>query len=199
MDGFLKRPQQLGWEVETKLLAVDQRGRIKQILRKRDQWVGTVKKLAAVKLAFRVGKAPTFYLVDATIRNRSGKKLAHYADYFRVMPRRVAVRLGLNATSYRAGEVLLMRLENLSTVGISFGYEFGLDVWDGSSWTASSAVPSEWLGVGLGIGAGQTQQCQRFPLVDDLSPGWYRLTKSFSTSLGGPFSHVARAKFEVVP
>lgn len=66
-----------------------------------DSTVGSIKRRSGVKLAFKVGKAPMFYRVDATFRNQSGEKLAHHADYFRVMPRKVDVHLILANDSYK--------------------------------------------------------------------------------------------------
>lgn len=197
MEGSLKEPQALQWDVSSRLSVVDRQGRIQRIVDRRYQRIGRLKVPSEARLAFHVGKLPRFYRVDVTFKDVSGRRLAHYADYFRVMPRRVDVRLGLNAASYRPGQVLLMRLENLGTIGISFGYEFALDVWDGSSWTTSPATPLGWEQVGFGIGAGTVQQCQQFRLPTDMAAGKYRLTKFFATSLAGRASHIARAIFEV--
>jgi hypothetical protein len=197
MDGSLEEPQDLRWDVRSRLAVVDRQGRIQRIVDRRHQHVGRLKELSDVKLAFHVGKLPRVYRVDVTFKDWSGSKLAHYADYFRAMPRRVDVRLGLNAASYQPGQVLLMRLEDLGTVGISFGYKFALDEWDGSSWTTSPATPLGWEEIGFGIGAGEAQRCQQFRLPTDIATGKYRLTKFFATSLAGRASQIARAIFEV--
>jgi hypothetical protein len=197
LDGGPDHRQTLDWDVGTSLSSVNRQGRIKRVLRERDQKFREVKTLSAVNLGFVVGSSPRFYRVDVTFRDLSGRTLGRYADYFRVMPRRVDVRLGLDAGTYRAGAAVLMRLENLGTVGISFGYEFALDIWNGSSWAASPAVLPLWPQVALGLGAGLTQQCQRFQIPEDIVPGRYRLSKFYSTSLGGPFSHASSAAFEI--
>jgi hypothetical protein len=92
-----------------------------------------------------------------------------------------------------------MRLENFGTATIYFGYEFDLEILTEGEWLPSSAEPVGWPSVGLGVGGGRTERCQRFRLPADLMPGRYRITKRFTTKPAGHHEVAAAAQFDVVP
>jgi hypothetical protein len=198
LDGRDERVKGPDWITESRLVAVDRKGKPQRILRQRVQRVAKAIKLDAIDLGFKVGPRPRFYRVDLEVRGATGKRIASYADYFRVMRRKVDVRLSLDRNSYRPGETVLMRLENYGTIMIGTGFSFALEIFDGTSWRES---PAEfyWPSIGLGLGAGWAQECQSVLLPSDLTPGRYRLTKRYSTSWAGSANRTVRAMFDVQP
>lgn len=199
LEGKLHRPAPVGWSAVSTLRGVNRHGKPGPIIRQRTQRIGAVSSRAEVNLAFVVGARPRFYRVDIDIRQMDGTRHARYADYFRVVPRLVGARLGLEKEVVHPGDVLLMRLENVGTIGIEFGYEFDLKVRTDNEWTTSPAQPAGWPEVGLGLGAGRNASCERVALPSDIAIGSYRVTKRFGTSPGGPFKRQAQAFFSVQP
>jgi Bacterial Ig-like domain len=197
LGGYLQHPHRVDWNVMSKLSVVDRRGKPVRVDRVRWQHVATIGDPSKVDLAFAVGPAAKFYRIDIAFFEADGGRVAHYADYFRVMPRRVDTRLALSSTMYKPGEVLRWKLQNLGTTLITFGYEFSLDAWNGAAWAPSEVELPVWPQIGLGLGPGQSEKCEHFALPMDMRPGKYRVIKRFGTSLGGPFSRVVGAAFEV--
>jgi hypothetical protein len=187
-----------GWLVESRLSVVDRRGRHQRTLRRRVRTVYKTAKPAAVNLDFKVGGKLGFYRVDIEVYSLAGKGLVSYQDYFRVAKLIVDVRLGLDRDAYRADRNVLLRLENYGTVGVVYGYEFALEVFDGAAWRISPTGIAGWPQPAFGLGLGRAQPCQRFALPSELSPGRYRLIKKYSTTMGASM-HPARAAFDVLP
>jgi hypothetical protein len=196
LEGPSKHRAKLDAVVHSRLVAVNQRGRPKGPARVRERRVRTILSRSRVNLGFGVGGGPQLYRLDVQAREFGGKRLWSYSEYVRVVPRTVKARLGLSAGSYHVGGVVLFRLENVGSAEILFGYEFALEVWNGSAWSLSPGAPDSFEQIGLGIGGGQTARCQRFQLPVDLVPGRYRISKPYSAGLKAP-SREARAMFDV--
>jgi hypothetical protein len=183
--------------LSSRLVVVNQRGRPMGAARERERRVKTILSPSRVDLGFGVGGAPRLYRMDVQARDFEGMRLWSYSEYIRVVPRTVKARLGLSAGSYNAGDVVLFRLENAGSAEILFGYEFALEVWNGSSWSISPGATDSFEQIGLGIGGGHTERCQRLQLPANLAAGRYRISKPYSARLKGP-SREVRAIFDVV-
>jgi hypothetical protein len=197
LEGHSGHPAKLDAVIKSRLVVVDQHGRPKGAGRARMRRVKTVVSPMRVDLGFRVGEAPRLYRVDVRAREFEGKRLWSYSEYIRVVPRTVAVRLGLSAGSYHLGDVVRFRLENVGSAEIFFGYEFALEMWNGSAWSMSPGAPDSFEQIGLAIGGGRAERCQRIQLPANLPPGRYRISKPYSAGLKAP-SHEVRALFGVI-
>jgi hypothetical protein len=189
--------KRISWGVNSELSLVAQDGRVISEIGKRIQRPGSLKSASSANIVFEVGKAPRFYRIDVTFLGAGGKSLAHYAEYFRVVPRTLKARLGLERKTYTPGDRVAMRMENLGTVDISYGYEFAVEIWMGSAWAKSDVSLPGWPEVGLGLGGGRSAECQRLPITQEFMPGKYRLSKQYGIGPGGPFPYVVRAVFDV--
>jgi hypothetical protein len=193
-SGRVVKPRVL---IESSIVAVNQRGQNEGSERKVNRRVRNMRSRSTVDLGFVVESAPRMYRVDAQAWDLRGKRLWSYSEYFRIVRRTVEVQLGVSAGSYQAGKVVLFRLENVGSAQIFFGYEFALEMWDGRAWSFSPATPDGFEQVGLGIGGGHSERCQKFQLPADLAPGRYRISKHFSAGLRAS-SREVRAMFNVV-
>lgn len=183
------------WNVSARLTPVDARGHSRGVARRYMRQINTAGATKRVPLAFHVGGKPTFYRFDISFTSPSGRPLGSYAEYFRVVRRKVKVELALSASTYMPGSVLLARLKNPGTVSIVYGYDFKLEHWTGESWVLDPATPKGWLMVALGLGGGGAAKCERIPL--GTVPGTYRATKEYSLVPAGHEVPV-RAEFEIV-
>jgi hypothetical protein len=197
LGAFVAMPSgsHLMWKVDTQLSRVDQQGRPLGSTRRHQQRIGvsggTAKQFS---LGFDVGGMPSLYRFDITFRARSGRLLGHYSEYFRVMPRRVDVKLALSKHVYGPGATLLARLQNRGTTPIYFGYSFSIERWTGNEWVLDPSILQEWPLVELSLNGGAMDACQR--VVLDGVPGRYRMSRKFSTSPAGRTVPV-RAEFEI--
>jgi hypothetical protein len=160
--------------------------------------VGVAQDLNAnpLDLSFKVGKSPAVYRVDSYFRSWAGRKLAHYAQYFRVIKRTVDVQLGIYKNSLHPGDTVVVRLENLGTAPIFFGVDFVLEIWDETAWVRSPLSPAGFILPGFGIGGGGAAECNRFQLPVDAPPGHYRMSKPYSVSMSR-HERFVRAEFDV--
>jgi hypothetical protein len=108
-------------------------------------------------------------------------------------------RLALSGRRFRPGEVVQVRLENLGSEAIPYGYGIGLERETPRGW---KGVPREYAVplVQLIAEGGEVGICERLGPPPRLSPGHYRVTKEVSTYAEprGYTDHLLTAKFEVV-
>jgi Bacterial Ig-like domain len=166
--------------------------------------VHTVGRSHPVKLAFPVGSSPALYRIDVTFQNGGDEQLASFGAYFRVVPRTRHARLGLNATSYRPGDVVFGRVENFGTETAFYGVPYAIERFDGSAWAIAPESPrGPSILLLLNSPPGQTgDQCSTFPIPPTMPPGRYRMSKD--VGYGVPFArdlHEATltAEFELTP
>lgn len=171
-----KGPIKVNWIITAKLIRVDFRGRVIRPLRWARQhatWL-TAKRQSRLPLVFP-GK-PGFYRIQIVFRNGAGKRIGGFGQYVRILRPNLDVRLTLNKTSYRPGDVVIPQLKNYGTLSPgTFGLGGTLERHDGSTWRPVNDIgPTPFIG--LGIGPGESASCWEAKIPEDAAPGLYRFT-----------------------
>jgi hypothetical protein len=149
-------------------------------------------------LLFPVSSRPAFYRVDSYFfSSKSNMMLAHYAEYFRVVKRIVRLRLKLKKHSYFPGETVLVRLDNLGSVALSYEYAYSLERYVDGQWTDDPLTPKYTPAVLKGVGAGRATRCDSIHLPEIFPAGRYRVSKDIGIWPNGRLSRHARAAFIV--
>jgi hypothetical protein len=180
--GGRKSGRESVWVVNSTLSAVRKGGAVTDVVGERSQGLSRIIKGvtdAVVIGAFHVSRRPGFYRLDLEFSNVSGRKV-RYAEYFRVLPRRVDLRLGLMRASVKPGESLIWRVENFGTVSVFFGLDRTVERYEGTGWTLSPVFPLGAPAVGFSMGPGTVSECHSIQVPTTAQPGRYRLSKSVS-------------------
>jgi len=129
-------------------------------------------------LFFSVSAEPALYRVDIVFRNRTGKRLGAYGQYFRVVSPLQDARLRLNATSYRPGETVYARVENFGTELVTYGVSYSIERYNGTSWGEAPESPNgPWILPLLFSQPGTSGRCSGFSIPTEMTPGRYRFAK----------------------
>lgn len=190
-------PLRVNWRVDTELALVNRSGSVTKTLASRHLRVaGLSAGGPGLPLSFRVER-PAFYRVEATFSDDHGRRLGRYAEYFRVLKRRVDVRLELPRRDLHPGDVLETRLENAGTTFLSFGEEFSIDRYLDGEWQRDPSFPQGFIQVGFVMFGGQAYVCRNVKLPPDTASGGYRFSKRVEVSGGARRELVA--DFHVSP
>jgi hypothetical protein len=181
----------LNWIVEARYVRVDARGRAIQV---RGHIVRRVKRLRSdedtppggLDLLFKVGR-PALYRLEITFSELSGKRLARFGEYLRVLAPKLSARLSLNGTAFHAGESVLATVGNYGTTSLSFGLYRRIEYFNGTSWetapnSSQGAVPLPLLWAGPGASA----QCWGFTIPAGEPQGLYRFVVEVSSQPPSP-------------
>lgn len=185
-----------GWEAWSTLTAVRAGGAALRIVGKKRQTLNRVTSGSVDSLRLGVFSLPAreaFYRLNVVFRN--GSESHSYREYYRVLPRRVDLRLALSSAVLAPGEKLSWRLENFGTLQVSHGLEYSIERLSNSRWVVDPITPSGFPGVGFSMGAGDASRCQSLQLPAQISPGLYRLSKD--AEVGGRERRVV-SEFTVV-
>jgi hypothetical protein len=181
----------LNWIVEARYARVDKHGRPTQV---RGHIVRRVKRLhsdedkpsGALDFLFKVGR-PGLYRLEITFSEFSGKRLARFGEYLRVLTPELDARLSLSGTAFQAGERVQARIENYGTTSLSFGLSRTIEYFNGASWepalnSSQGAVllPLLWAGPGV------STQCWDFTIPSAEPQGLYRFVVRADSSRPGP-------------
>lgn len=129
-------------------------------------------------LSFAVPDDPAIYTVEISFRNAGGKLLGRFGKYFRVMKAQSNVRLKLNASTYKAGDKLYARVENLGTEYVAYGVPYSIQRFDGESWLKAPQSPSgPWIMPLWVSPPGRSGHCNSFGIPADMPLGRYRVVK----------------------
>lgn len=181
--------------VTVRLLSVSRSGQDAKVRATRQFRLEDWSELAKRNLGFRVGRHPRLYRVDVTFRRSQFE--SRFSEYFKVVRPRLGVRLGVFASNLAAGNTMVLRMENLGTTPIYYGYFFSVDQFVEGQWTPSQFVPDGWPTVGLGLLAGRSGPCEKYPLPADMPLGTYRIIKAYSLRLGQRDSRQVMSIFHV--
>lgn len=196
--GRLRHPLKLDWNVTTTLWSVDHRGRQLQVIDRDRRRFGEVHDVRNLDLA--VAARPGLYRFDMDFQKYNGTVLAVFSEYFRVVPRRVRVRVGLSQPVLHAGEIELGQLENLGTEFMSLpnGEQLNIEHLENGQWTQ---VPTDVSNVTV-VGAepllwgGFATRCSSFTIAPETLPGLYRF--SIAAKPAGSPLRVVTGEFSVV-
>lgn len=192
--------QAAGWLVTAKLAEVDHQGR--NVAKSRWRRLRIANSPFSQRLAFRVSREPALYRLEIVFRNRSGKKLARYGEYFRVLESEIDANLVLPTTVFRPGELVVPRLVNRGTEPLFYGLHYTIESFDGTQWVTAKITPTgPVLAIGISSGPGEWASCWQFRIPPDAAPGLYRFVWSGSAGRNGrlngrnPFT--LSAEFEI--
>jgi len=132
---------------------------------------------------FHVPGGPRFYRLSVEFHGAGDTETFVYREYFRVVARRVDLRLVLSSASMRPGEELVWRLENFGSTSVVYGLDYRIDRHDGNGWVEDPISPTGFPWVGFMMGAGAASRCQSLRLPDTMQPGRYRLVKTAGIGL----------------
>lgn len=111
-----------------------------------------------------------------------------------VGPSRFQAALRVSSDVARAGGQLRMRVDNLGTETISYGYAYRLERRRKGTWLRQPAKPV--FGPKLYLEGGRAGACQTFQIGEDAAPGRYRVSKTVTTAESSE-SKTLRAIFQV--
>jgi hypothetical protein len=152
----------------------------------------------------RISGRPALYRIEMEARNGSGRVLARYGQYSRIVRRRSDPRLLLGRTTLRPGETTSIGVAEFGTGYLVFNPGYTVETFDGAAWLPTgiqAQTPSNILGPLADSGASAV--CSKLPIPAGTPPGRYRLSQPVEHRWGVPRPHpvrsVLRAEFEVAP
>jgi hypothetical protein len=169
----------LNWDVTAALKRVDGRGRVLDTVGTVHRRLGEVEGLEELQFSFPAH--PGLYEVDISFRTLTGRELASYSEHFRVVPRRVKLRMAVSGDTFKAGETAYARVLNLGTVPAVLRPRLPVDREEGGAWVRVAEPPVSRESVEefrWTVGGGQASPCVAFQVPADAIPGAYRFTSS---------------------
>lgn len=190
------------WDITVTLARVNGSGKVVQRLGRRHLRLGDLGQALITEPHFALPEdKPAVYRTTLLIRSHSGRKLAEFGNYYRVIRHTVHARLATDATTYRPGSTLFARVEDPGAAFILFGEEFFIEKREGEEWVPLPEAP---FPMGLfEVAPGTTSNhCTVFPIPASMPAGRYRLSQevviSWPTQLR-QLRPMLRAEFDVVP
>ena len=189
------------WDITVTLARVNGRGKVVQRLGRRHQRLGALGPALITEPHFALPRKLGIYRPTLLIRTASGKRLAEFGNYYRVIKPSVHIRLVPNAKTYRPGSTLFARVEDPGAAFVLFGEAFFIEKQEGEEW---APLPEAPFPMGLfEVAPGMTSNhCTPFPIPATTPPGRYRLSQEIVISWPSlqrqlrPFLH---AEFDVAP
>jgi hypothetical protein len=189
------------WDITVTLARVNGRGRVVKRIGQRHQRLTGLPPIGEVEPHFSLSGKPALYRTTLVIRSHSGRRLAEFGNYQRVISPSVHTRLALDAPTYRPGDTLFGRVENPGAAIVLFGQEYKIEKLEGESWVpvveAQFVIPLYWVAAGVTSG-----HCIPFTIPTSMPTGRYRLSQEAVISwprLRGQLRPTLHAEFEVVP
>jgi hypothetical protein len=177
--------RRLDWQVTSRLVELDRRGHPVGLPRAIERHV---KRLRSADFDFRVSGKPAIYRLEIVFENESGKRLARYGGYFRVLRPSLDVDFLLNGTIFHRGEQVQAWLVNRGVASLSFGLGKTIEYNDGTAWTnppvafPGGPVPA----IGLSIGPATKTSCWKTTIPTDAATGVYRFAAEVNAALKAP-------------
>lgn len=186
LPGIVTEGRRLDWDVVSRLVRIDRRGRDIEVVKAQRRHVGPIELVYRVELGFKRSPRPGLYRYDISFASGDGTPLGEYRAHYVVVRRDLEIRLRLNATSFRPGDRILAKIENFRASGYGYGLDYWIQRRDGADWEPVSF--EELFGhrvrfprVRRGTGAGMSGPCSASLTVPEtMAPGRYRLVKQIS-------------------
>lgn len=190
-----------GWEITVTFARVNSRGRVVQPLGRRHFRLGALAPATITEPHILLPGKPATYRTTLVIRSHSGRQLAKFGNYYRVIRPKVHASLVTDASAYPPGSTLYARLENPGATVVLFGEEFFIEKLEGEEWEPLPGTP---FPTPLRfVAAGTTSRyCTVYPIPDSTPAGKYRLSQEAViswNSLDGQIRPMLHAEFDVVP
>jgi hypothetical protein len=189
-----------GWDITVTLAQVRRDGSTVEELGRRRVRLGALAPALVTEPHFALPGRPAFYRTTLAIQGRSGRKVAEFGNYYRVVRPRIDIRLVPEAPSYRPGETLMARLENPGTAFALLAEESTVEGLQGESWGPVPDVPAISTPLQFVAPGTTSARCVTFTIPASMPPGQYRLANETVISWPSDESHrrpELHAEFEV--
>jgi hypothetical protein len=189
------------WDVTVAFARVNRDGKVVQPIGQRRLRLGDLAPALITEPGFAMSGKPAIYRTTLVIRAPSGRKLAEFGNYYRVIRPTVHVHLAPISTVYRPGATLFARVQNPGAAFVLFGEEFAIEKLEGESWIPAPGSPGPFAIPLYFVAPGtNSSHCIVFPIPTSIPAGKYRVTQEVVISW--PFEHresrpTLRAEFEV--
>jgi hypothetical protein len=166
------------WKAKTTIVEVDRNGfpigRPQQSIKR----VDFLDPALGREFQAQVSRAPAFYRSTIVFSGVSGQELGKFSFYTRVVKPSAKAHLGLDASVYRPGGSVFMRVENPGSLAASYGVDYNVEKLEGGNWIEAPESPRGPI-IMLGITAppGMTGPCNIFLIPPTMAPGSYRISK----------------------
>jgi hypothetical protein len=189
------------WDITVTLARVSWHGMVSQQLGQRHLRLGKLAPALIEEPHFSLPRKPGAYRTTLVIRSHSGRKLAEFGNYYRVIRPTVHTSLALTAPVYEPGSTLIVRVENPGAAFVLFGQEYTIEKPEGESWVpvieAQFVIPLYYVAPGT-----TSNHCIPFTIPTTMPPGRYRLTQEAVISWPSRRRQLRpklHAEFDVVP
>lgn len=155
-------------------------------------------------LGVRISGRPALYRIEMLARKGSGRKLARYGQYVRVVHRTSNPHLLLGQGTLHPGETTSIGIAEFGTGYLVFRPHYTVEAFDGINWVPSTirARTPEEIFVPIADSGGVTL-CSKLPIPVGTAPGRYRISQPVEHRYGIPrpqATHpVLSAEFSVTP
>jgi hypothetical protein len=191
------------WDVTVTFARVNWRGKVVQWIGERHLRLGALAPALIGEPNFAMPGKPAAYRSTLVIRSHSGRKLAEFGNYYRVIRPTVHARLAPSATAYRPGATLFARVENTGAAFVLFGEEFFIEKLEGEAWAPAAEAPGPFPMPLYFVAPGTTSgHCTVFPIPASMPTGKYRLSQEAVISWPTQprqLRPTLHAEFDVVP
>jgi hypothetical protein len=190
-----------GWDVAVMFARVNRNGKVVQRIGQRHLRLGELAPAAIAEPSFALPGKPAFYRTILVIHSPSGRRLAEFGNYYRVVRPAVHARLAPIATVYRPGDTLFARVENPGAAFVLSGAEYTIEELMGASWVPTPESPGPFAAPLYFIAPGKAgKYCTVFPIPASMPAGRYRVSQEIV--IDWPLQPqeqrpVLRAEFEV--
>lgn len=194
-----------GFDLTITLAEVDWRGRFMRRIAQRQVHLDEFGAASITEPNIGLKGAPAVYRTTLVVRSPSGRKLAQFGNYYRVIRPTVHARFALSSDIYQPGTTMFARLENPGAAFVLFGEDYAIEKLEGESWVRSPESPGPFSMPLYFVAPGTTSgHCTAFPIPPTMPAGRYRLAQE--AIFGWPRqsrAHEPRptlhAEFDVVP
>ncbi len=192
-----------GWDVTVEFARVNANGKVIHQIGQRHLRLGELAPALITEPAFTMSGKPALYRTTLVIRSSSGRKLAEFGNYYRVIRPTVHVRLAPDASAYRPGTTVFARIENPGAAFVLFGDGYEVEVLEGASWMPAPELRGPFVTPLSFVAPGTTgSHCLPVPIPASTPAGRYRVSQE--TVVSWPFERheqrpFLRAEFEVSP
>jgi hypothetical protein len=189
----------LNWSVVTKLTRVRTDGTSTGEMNIYRRALRTLPVDRPQEIAIVVARTPKFYRLDISIVTEAGSKLGHYAEYFRVVPLQLNVRLLLKQQMMYPGAAIVTKVVNPGTESVFYGEEYDIQRYNGQTWIRDPLLtPSGFVQSGTFLTAGQSGACEVIKLPENVEPGQFRFIKPYSARSANGRQRTLRAEFSIL-
>jgi hypothetical protein len=182
------------WDVTVTLAQVSWKGNVVRRIGQRHLRLGELAPALITEPGFAMSGKPALYRSTLVIDSPSGRRLAAFGNYYRVIRPSVHARLAPDASVYRPGATLFARVENPGAAFILSVEEYTVEVLEGASWSPAPGMPGPFVMPLYFIAPGMTaSHCAVLPIPASTPAGRYRVSQE--TVLSWPFERHERRPF----